>query len=114
MLVDDETVGAHVVVAGSGEEGLELLERDTFDGVLMDEMLPGIGGAETTRRLRQRLHLKQLPVIGMSASIDPSEQVNGIAAGINDFVAKPVNPPAMYATLARWVRAPRASNGEAR
>ncbi len=100
-------VGADTIVVGSGEEALLQLERDTFNGVLMDEMLPGISGVETTRKIRQRLQLKQLPIIGMSASVDPAEQGSALLAGMNDFVAKPVDPPAMYATLAKWARVAR-------
>lgn len=100
-------VGAQGIVVDSGEEALALLERDLFDGVLMDEMLPGISGSETARLIRQRLPLKRLPIIGMSASVDPAAQGEARRAGIDAFVAKPVDPPAMYSTLAQWVRAPR-------
>jgi two-component system, sensor histidine kinase and response regulator FitF len=95
--------GATAVVVVSGEDALVILETQNFHGVLMDEMLPGISGLETTVKIRERPMLKSLPIIGMSASISPRDQESAIAAGMNDSVAKPVNPPAFYATLAKWV-----------
>lgn len=96
-------VGAQVVIAGSGEDALAILETQIFDGVLMDEMLPGIGGLETTIKIRERPKLKSLPVIGMSASISTDDQQRAIEVGMSDSVAKPVNPRALYVTLAKWV-----------
>lgn len=95
-------VGAKTFVVGSGEEALAILATQSFSGVLMDAMLPGIDGLETTQKIRQQLMLVRLPIIGMSASISSTDQERAMAAGMNDCVAKPVDPPAFYATLANW------------
>ncbi len=95
--------GAEAVVANSGEEALAILEMKSFDGVLMDEMLPGISGMETTEKIRRQLLLEHLPIIGMSASISSADQARALAAGMNGSVAKPVDASSFYATLAKWI-----------
>ncbi len=100
-----KNVGAEVVVAGSGEEALAILQLQKFHGVLMDEMLPGINGMETTRKIREQLLLKYLPIIAMSACGTALDREKAVAAGMNDSVDKPVDPPVFYATLAKWMGA---------
>ncbi|MFT3930266.1 MAG: ATP-binding protein [Spongiibacteraceae bacterium] len=94
--------GAQTTIVGSGEEALTALAEQKFNGVLMDEMLPGMSGLETALKIRENFMFRALPIISMSASISPSDQARALAAGMSDCVAKPVEPDAFYATLAKW------------
>jgi CheY-like chemotaxis protein len=97
--------GAAVVVANNGAEALAILRRDRgFDLVLMDVQMPVLDGLDTTRLLRSELKLA-LPVIAMSAGVMPSERARCIDAGMNDFIAKPLDPELMLAVIQRQLGA---------
>ncbi|QJT08698.1 response regulator [Oceanidesulfovibrio marinus] len=98
-----EAVGLRVTVAGDGETALELLARDTFQAVLMDIQMPGITGLEATRRVRNELGLKELPVIAMTAHAMSDDRKESLAAGMNDHVNKPFDPRELIETLRRWI-----------
>jgi CheY-like chemotaxis protein len=96
--------GIDVTVAEDGRQALALLQRERFDGVLMDCQMPVMDGYEATRLLRQQPHLRDLPVIAMTANAMVGDREKVLAAGMNDHIAKPINVEEMFATLARWVR----------
>ena len=95
--------GIVVTVACDGREALEVLERLSFDAVLMDCQMPVLDGYEATRALRQRPQLRDLPVIAMTANAMVGDREKVLAAGMNDHIAKPIRFDDMFATLARWV-----------
>ncbi len=95
--------GLTVDVAGNGREALDRLDAQPYDAVLMDVQMPVMDGFEATRRLRADPRFPRLPVIAMTASVLPEDQARCKAAGMNDFLAKPVDVTALFATLARWV-----------
>ena len=101
-----ESVGAVVRVAANGREAMNLLRSESFDGVLMDVQMPEADGLEVTRWIRSDSTLAQLPVVAMTANALDEDQHRCFAAGMNDFVTKPVEPRVLFATLARWVRRP--------
>ena len=96
--------GIVVSVAHDGQEALDVLERESFDAVLMDCQMPVLDGYAATRALRQRPQLQGLPVIAMTANAMVGDREKVLAAGMNDHIAKPIRFDAMFATLARWVR----------
>jgi two-component system, sensor histidine kinase and response regulator len=96
--------GLVVAIASNGQEALDKLAEQVFDAVLMDVQMPVMDGFEATRRLRADPRLSHLPVIAMTASVLPEDQARCLAAGMNDFVAKPVDVAALFATLGRWVK----------
>lgn len=99
-------LGAHATVVGSGIEALEVLgEGRSFDCVLMDWQLPGLDGVETTRRIRAAEHGTHLPVIGLTASAQPSDRRTCLDAGMDDLLVKPVGLADLGATLRRWIAA---------
>ncbi|MQA36796.1 response regulator [Rugamonas aquatica] len=103
-----EQAGAQVAVAENGEEALKLL-RDGLqcDLVLMDVQMPVMDGFTATRAIRDELRMT-LPVIAMTAGVMESEREQCIAAGMDDFIGKPVDVEQMFATIAkhlRWVAA---------
>jgi CheY-like chemotaxis protein/HPt (histidine-containing phosphotransfer) domain-containing protein len=98
--------GIAVTVASNGQEALEQLSRARFDGVLMDCQMPVLDGYATTRALRARPELRDLPVIAMTANAMVGDREKVLEAGMNDHIAKPIDFAHMFTTLARWVRRP--------
>jgi PAS domain S-box-containing protein len=98
--------GITVVTAADGREALQILERESFDAVLMDCQMPVMDGYAATRALRERPALRNLPVIAMTANAMVGDRERTLAAGMNDHISKPIDIDEMFATLARWL-APR-------
>ena len=101
-----EKGGCRVSVAGDGREALDLVKARTFDVVLMDVQMPEMGGLESTRKIREHqgplgLHV---PIIALTAHAHESDRAMCLAAGMDDYLAKPVNPVELFAALER--RAP--------
>ena len=114
LIVEDNVVNAMVVeafvarmghealVAPTAEEGLELLEGQAFDLVLMDISLPGIDGIEATKRIRADSDptIRSLPIIAMSAHVFDSEVAQHLQSGMDAFIGKPIAPDALAETIA--------------
>jgi PAS domain S-box-containing protein len=96
-----EAAGATVVVANNGGEALDLMHQQRFDCVLMDVQMPGMDGFEATRRIRNDPLLHQAVVIAMTANAGVDDRARCMAAGMNEFVTKPIAPELLYATLNR-------------
>ncbi len=84
-----ETNGYYVITVETGEEALELLEREKLDAVLLDLMLPKIDGLEVLRRIRNTKKIKKIPVILLTAKSDEFNKVLGLETGADDYIAKP-------------------------
>jgi PAS domain S-box-containing protein len=82
----------HVTIANNGEEALELLESNTYDVILMDIQMPVMDGLEATKQIRHNPKFAHLPIIAMSAGVTFDEQEKCQAAGMSDFISKPINP----------------------
>ena len=95
-----EQAGAQVMVADNGQLALDQLSGGAFDLVLMDVQMPVMDGFTATRKIRQELRLT-LPVIAMTAGVMESEREQCTSAGMDDFIAKPIDVEQMFATLAR-------------
>jgi DNA-binding response OmpR family regulator/DNA-binding CsgD family transcriptional regulator len=85
-----EGSGSTVLVAVDGESALALSERVTPDLILLDAVMPGIGGFETCRRLKRIRHLAHIPVIFMTGLSDTEHIVKGLEAGGVDYLTKPI------------------------
>lgn len=85
--------GQEVITAVNGREGLNLLQQGEFDIVLMDIMMPEMDGYETTRRIRQREETEggHIPIIALTASAFKEDVERCLAAGMDDYLSKPVN-----------------------
>ncbi|HKW82555.1 MAG TPA: response regulator, partial [Burkholderiaceae bacterium] len=105
------TAGIAVTVANDGREALDLLAQQRFDGVLMDCQMPILDGYATTRALRQRPELAQLPVIAMTANAMVGDREKALAAGMNDHIPKPINVDQFFSVIARWVHPSAAGHG---
>ncbi len=97
--------GIEIVLACNGREALDRLAVDPhFDGVLMDCQMPVLDGYAATQALRLRPELAHLPIIAMTANNMAGDRELALAAGMNDHIAKPIDPPAMFLTLSRWIK----------
>jgi CheY-like chemotaxis protein len=104
--VAQELLAVHQVitsVASSGQEALNLLGVQSFDAVLMDVQMPGMDGCETTRRIRAKPAYAQLPIIAMTAHAMPRYRELCLAAGMNAFITKPIEPDELYSVLAQTI-----------
>ena len=90
-------------VAENGQEALDMLAEESFDGVLMDCQMPVMDGYEATRQLRQIDKFKDLPVIAMTANVMAGDREKVLDAGMNDHIGKPINVQEMYTTIAKWI-----------
>ena len=85
-----EGSGSTVLVAVDGESALALMDRVTPDLILLDAVMPGIGGFEACRRLKRIRHLAHIPVIFMTGLSDTEHIVKGLEAGGVDYLTKPI------------------------
>jgi signal transduction histidine kinase/DNA-binding response OmpR family regulator/HPt (histidine-containing phosphotransfer) domain-containing protein len=107
-----EDLGMVVEVADDGAQALARAPRGDFDLVLMDMQMPVMDGLTATRELRRIASLRDLPIVAMTANAMEQDRRRCIDAGMNDFLAKPIDPQDMVATMVRWIRgSPRAGTG---
>jgi CheY-like chemotaxis protein/anti-sigma regulatory factor (Ser/Thr protein kinase) len=97
-----EREGARVDRVGSGEEALAALSAQSYDLVLMDQRMPGLNGVDATRALRARG--VTIPIVALTADAFDDDRRACLAAGMNDFLVKPLTPDALRAALVRWTR----------
>ena len=98
-----ERLGYEAETASSGGDALELLATEKFDVVLMDWHMPGLDGLETTRRFRQSENAeRELPIIAMTASAMSGDRERCLAAGMSDYLSKPVSKNDLAAMVGRW------------
>ncbi len=96
-----EKRGDHVTLAQDGQEALDVLARQEFDLVLMDIQMPVLGGLEATQlwRTQEKQTGKHLPFIALTASAMQGDQERCLAAGLDNYLTKPINSVALYQML---------------
>ena len=100
-----EHVGVAVRFAENGVEGVRMvLEDGPFDGVLMDVQMPRMDGYTATKLIRANPAFADLPIIALTANAMEGDRDAAFQAGMNDYIAKPVDPDQALLTLSRWVR----------
>jgi len=118
LVVDDESairralrpplleLGFQVAEASRGEEALQLLRSSTFDAVLLDVNMPGVGGIETLRRIRS--FAPRLPILMLTVRDQEEEKVEALDLGADDYVTKPFSTRELIARIRAAVRRVRA------
>lgn len=96
--------GYEVEGATSGEDGLALVARTRPNIVLLDLMLPGVGGLDVCKRLKANSNLQSIPVIMVSAKGEESDIVAGLELGADDYVTKPFSPKILIARVRAVLR----------
>jgi len=109
-LLKDE--GFVVDIAAHGGIALDMLDKADYDLVLMDMQMPVMDGVTATRAIRAQERWRELPVVAMTANAMSSDRDKCLAAGMNDHVAKPIEPADLRAALQKWIR-PRPGLGQA-
>ena len=99
-----QDAGFAVDVAENGRIAIDRIERKHYDVVLMDMQMPIMDGETATRQLRADPRYANLPIIAMTANAMEADRQRCFAAGMNDHVAKPIEPAALWAALGRWIR----------
>ncbi len=93
-----------VLTANSGAGALDVLARERVDVVLLDVMMPGMDGFEVCRRIKRNPKLSHVPVIMVTALDQPSDKVQGLEAGADDFLTKPVDDIALITRVKSLTR----------
>ncbi|PUA28702.1 MAG: hybrid sensor histidine kinase/response regulator [Cellvibrio sp. 79] len=129
LIVEDNIVNQQVIrgilkkkhiqtsIAGNGIEALQILENtsDIFDAVLMDLEMPEMDGLEATKRiragqLRNNNQQQHIPIVAVTAQAMRGDRERCLAAGMNGYLSKPVNPEQLYNTLADILRKKKVTN----
>jgi two-component system cell cycle response regulator DivK len=99
-----EAEGYRVIEAEDGVQGLDYLQSETPDLVLMDINLPELDGYEMTKRLKQLPSMTKVPVIAMTANVMKGDREKTIAAGCDGYIPKPIDIDALPVQIARFLR----------
>jgi len=102
-----ERLGYRVEVADSGQEAVEACARTPYDALLMDCQMPVMDGFAATARIREREGKdRHTPIIAMTASAMVGDRERCLAAGMDDYISKPISPEVMEEVLRRWLKKP--------
>ncbi|WP_137168962.1 response regulator [Marinomonas sp. FW-1] len=98
------TNGLIVDTAQNGQEAIDKLKENTYDGILMDCQMPVMDGYTATRIIRQDAKYRDLPIISMTANALAGDKEKVIESGMNDHISKPIQVNAMFETLTKWIK----------
>jgi PAS domain S-box-containing protein len=98
-----EEVGLCADVAEDGLAALEMVSHNDYDLILMDMQMPRMDGLTATRMMRQSPRGAAIPILAMTANAFAEDRARCLEVGMNDFIAKPVDPEQLYALLLKWL-----------
>jgi CheY-like chemotaxis protein len=104
-------MGHGAEVAADGAQAIAALEAGDFDVVLMDVQMPELDGLEATRRIRASWPERTIHIVAMTANAMAGDREACLAAGMNDYISKPIRPAELAAALGR-VPGPSGGNGQ--
>jgi signal transduction histidine kinase len=96
--------GLQPVIVDNGVEALEQAVKRPWAALLIDLQMPGLDGFETTRLIREKLAGRPLPIIAVSANVQLRDREAAVAAGMDDFLTKPIRQDKLRSCLERWLK----------
>jgi len=120
LLVEDEPINREIMneillsvglVADCAEDGVAAVEKaceKAYDLILMDMQMPRMDGLEATRRIRGLPGGSTVPVLALTGNAFAEDRARCLAAGMNDFITKPISPQRLFGVLLRWLNRARA------
>ncbi len=97
-----QAAGLEVDIAHDGAQALRMAGDTGYAAILMDMQMPELDGLAATRAIRGLAGCAEVPIIAMTANAFTEDREKCLAAGMNDFISKPVDPDVLYETLVRW------------
>jgi len=104
-----EDIELYLDLAENGAEAVRMVQEKDYDVVLMDMQMPVMDGIEATHAIRSESRFQDLPIIAMTANAMAVDRERCLKAGMNDHIAKPIDPGQLVGKLLRWIKRP---NGE--
>lgn len=99
-----EDAGLNVDIANNGQEAITMIAQKHYDLVLMDIQMPVLDGLTATREIRKDDRFKDMPILAMTANAMPQDKEKSMAAGMNDHLAKPIDPDELFNALLKWIK----------
>lgn len=99
-----EGEGFVVEIANNGQEAISKVKANSYDVVLMDMQMPVMDGLTATKQIRSQKKYEGLPIIAMTANAMDQDKEQCAAAGMDDHIAKPIDPENLFATLLKWIK----------
>jgi CheY-like chemotaxis protein len=96
-----ERMGLKADVVGNGRAAVDAIEAGAYDVVLMDVQMPEMDGLEATRRIRRRWPDRSIRIVGLTANAMAGDREACLAAGMDDYVSKPIRPEELEAAIAK-------------
>lgn len=96
--------GLVVEIASNGKEALDMLAKHDYDVVLMDVQMPVMDGLTATREVRKQKRFAKLPVLAMTANAMQQDYQACMDSGMNDHIAKPIDPNDLFSKLLKWIQ----------
>ena len=90
-------------LADNGELAVQMARETDYAVILMDMQMPQMDGIDATREIRQIAGRESTPILAMTANAFEADRDSCLAAGMNDFITKPVDPAHLFSSLQRWL-----------